>query len=52
MGDEYNHLGEVCESIKGDKGEEICMGSHNSFTHSVFAACAISREKERDIGAR
>jgi hypothetical protein len=36
MGAEYNQLGEVCESRKQAKGEEICMGSYNNFTHSVF----------------
>jgi hypothetical protein len=36
MGDEYNHLGEVCESRKQAKGEEIHMGSYNSFRQSMF----------------
>jgi hypothetical protein len=34
MGVEYNHLGEVCDSSKQSKGEEICMGSYNNFRHS------------------
>jgi len=36
MGDEYNHLGEVCESSKQGKGEEIHMGWDNSFIQSFF----------------
>jgi hypothetical protein len=36
MGVEYNQLGEVCESIKQAKGEEICMGCYNSFRHLVL----------------
>jgi hypothetical protein len=36
MGPEYIHLGEVCESRKQAKGEEICMGNYNSFRQSMF----------------
>jgi hypothetical protein len=47
MGVEYNHLGEVCESSKQAKGEEICMGSYNSFTHSIFVhEQQVERKKE------
>jgi hypothetical protein len=38
MGDEKNNLGEVCESIKQSRGEEIWMGGYNSFTQSMFCA--------------
>jgi len=51
MGDEKNNLGEVCESIKQSRGEEIWMGGYNSFTQSMFCAWATSREKERELGA-
>jgi hypothetical protein len=47
MGVEYNQLGEVCESRKKAKGEEICMGWDNSFRHSVFVhEEQVERKKE------
>jgi hypothetical protein len=47
MGGEYNHLGEVCESNKESKGEEICMGCYNSFRQSVFGhERQVERKKE------
>jgi hypothetical protein len=36
MGDEYNHLGKVCESSKQAKGEEICMGNYKNFRQTMF----------------
>ena len=36
MGVEYNQLGEVCESSKQDKEEEIHMGSYKCFRQSMF----------------
>jgi hypothetical protein len=36
MGVEYNQLGEVCESRKQAKGEEICMGWDNNFWKIKF----------------
>jgi hypothetical protein len=47
MGVEYNQLGEVCESRKQAKGEEICMGWDNNFTHSIFVhEEQVERKKE------
>jgi len=45
MGAEYNELGEVCESSKQAKGEEIHMGSYNNFAQSLF----VHEEKEREL---
>jgi hypothetical protein len=36
MGVEHNQFGEECNSSKQDKGEEICMGSYDSFRQSSF----------------
>jgi hypothetical protein len=36
MGAKYNQLGEVCESSKQAKGEEICMGNYKNFRQTMF----------------
>jgi hypothetical protein len=47
MGDEYNQLGEVCESRKASQREEICMGWDSSFRQSVFVhEKQVERKKE------
>jgi hypothetical protein len=47
MGEKYNHLGEVCESRRKSKGDDIRMGWDNNFTQGCFVhEEKVERKKE------
>jgi hypothetical protein len=48
-GPEYNQLGEVCDSSKQSKREEINIGNYSSFTHSVVVDEQGSREEKESL---
>jgi hypothetical protein len=47
MGDEYNKLGDVCESRKTSQREEIHMGQDNNSRFLCMSSKVASREEKR-----